>query len=45
MSIIIGIDLGEFKNVARSYDTETTEAADATIPTAPDALRKSLQRN
>ncbi len=44
MSTIIGIDLGKFKSVACSYDTETTEAAYSTIPTDPDALRKELQR-
>ena len=44
MSTIIGIDLGKFKSVACSYDTETTEVAYSTIPTDPDALSKALQR-
>ncbi|QDV39042.1 IS110 family transposase [Tautonia plasticadhaerens] len=44
MAIIIGIDLGKFKGVACTYDTETQEAAYATIPTNPDALRGMLDR-
>ncbi|QDV34813.1 IS110 family RNA-guided transposase [Tautonia plasticadhaerens] len=44
MATIIGIDLGKFKGVARSYDTATQEAAYATIPTDPDALRGMLDR-
>ena len=44
MSTIIGIDLGKFKSVACSYDTDTREAAYCTIPTDPDALRNALDR-
>lgn len=45
MATIIGIDLGKFKSVACTYDTETTEAAYSTIPTDPDALRRMLDRD
>jgi transposase len=44
MAMILGIDLGKLKSVACTYDPETQEATYATIPTDPDALRRTLER-
>src|SRR3954464_8103855 len=43
MSAIIGLDLGKFKSVACSYDTDTTAARFATVPTDPADLRRHLE--
>ena len=43
MSTIIGLDLGKFKSVACTYDTDTTAARFATVTTDPDGLREFLQ--
>jgi transposase len=43
MSTIIGLDLGKFKSVACTYDTDTAAARFATVPTDPPGLRKLLE--
>lgn len=43
MSTILGLDLGKFKSVACTYDTETTAARFTTAPTDPPGLRALLE--
>ena len=44
MSTILGLDLGKFKSVARSYDTETTAVPLFAAVTEPSVSRAEAAR-
>src|SRR5262252_9816040 len=44
MTSILGLDLGKFKSVTCSYDTNTTNSSFAALHTDPIEFRRSAQR-